>query len=292
VVGLLLGGAIALGVEMRHRRVRSVAEVPALLGLPVVGVLPRPARLLSRHARRAKLRFLWPKSGTRTSRHETRDEGPAAAEAAPEPVEVVAQERSIGDIIRDTRNLEASQVERIPATSASMACVSARRPCAEDGQRRTQLSSTRWRSSSTIPLRAKSERGRCPELAVLNQPFSEQAEAFRAIRSQITAPCGCSATPGRAAAAPAVISPGAEGRQELLRRQHRRLAGRNWAGVPCSIDADLRPPARARDLPPGRPRRALGHPLRALALARHPEVYVCPGSPCCPWGSCPRTRWS
>lgn len=66
VVGLLLGGAIALGVEMRHRRVRSVAEVPALLGLPVVGVLPRPARLLSRHARRAKLRFLWPKSGTRS----------------------------------------------------------------------------------------------------------------------------------------------------------------------------------------------------------------------------------
>ncbi|MFZ4650519.1 MAG: chain length determinant protein EpsF [Rubrivivax sp.] len=66
VVGLLLGGAIALAVEMRHRRVRSVAEVPALLGLPVIGVLPRPARLLSRHARKAKLRFLWQKGASRS----------------------------------------------------------------------------------------------------------------------------------------------------------------------------------------------------------------------------------
>lgn len=61
VLGLLLGGAVGMAVEMRHRRVRSVAEVPQLVGLPVIGVLPRPAGRLSRHAVRARLAFLKPR---------------------------------------------------------------------------------------------------------------------------------------------------------------------------------------------------------------------------------------
>lgn len=110
---------------------------------------------------------------------------PAAAEAAPEPVEVVAQERSIGDIIRDTRNLKASQVERILAYQREHgvrfgeAAVALKMASADDVVYALA-------QQFHYPFASESQRGRCPELVVLNQPFSEQAEAFRAIRSQIT----------------------------------------------------------------------------------------------------------
>ena len=58
VLGLLLGGAVALAVEMRNRRVRSTQEVTLLLGLPVMGVLPRPVGLLTRRSGRTPLEFL------------------------------------------------------------------------------------------------------------------------------------------------------------------------------------------------------------------------------------------
>lgn len=42
VVGLLLGTGIVLGAELRDRRVRDVADVEGLLGLPLIGLLPGP----------------------------------------------------------------------------------------------------------------------------------------------------------------------------------------------------------------------------------------------------------
>ncbi|WP_397533545.1 chain length determinant protein EpsF [Roseateles sp.] len=42
VVGLLLGTGVVLGAELRDRRVRDVADVEGLLGLPLIGFLPGP----------------------------------------------------------------------------------------------------------------------------------------------------------------------------------------------------------------------------------------------------------
>lgn len=41
-VGLLLATGVALAAELRDRRVRDVGDIEGLLGLPVIGVLPRP----------------------------------------------------------------------------------------------------------------------------------------------------------------------------------------------------------------------------------------------------------
>jgi len=59
VTGLLLGVALALVLELRNRRLRTVAEVPGVLGLPVIGILPKPPNLLARRSRKAMLRMMW-----------------------------------------------------------------------------------------------------------------------------------------------------------------------------------------------------------------------------------------
>lgn len=104
---------------------------------------------------------------------------------AAEPLEVLPQERSIGDIIRDTRNLKASQVEKILAYQ--------RRHGVRFGEAAVAL---KMASADDVvyalaqqfqyPFAHGEQRQRCPELVVLNEPFSAQSEAIRAIRSQIT----------------------------------------------------------------------------------------------------------
>jgi capsular polysaccharide biosynthesis protein len=63
--GLVLGVALALVLELRNRRLRTVEEVPAVLGLPVIGVLPKPPGLLARRSRKAMLKLLWSSSALR-----------------------------------------------------------------------------------------------------------------------------------------------------------------------------------------------------------------------------------
>lgn len=57
--GLVLGISLALVMELRNRRLRTLEEVPAVLGLPVIGVLPKPPGLLARRSRKATLKLLW-----------------------------------------------------------------------------------------------------------------------------------------------------------------------------------------------------------------------------------------
>ena len=42
LAGTALGVLLVFGLELRDRRVRSVDDVVASLGLPVLGVMPRP----------------------------------------------------------------------------------------------------------------------------------------------------------------------------------------------------------------------------------------------------------
>lgn len=55
VIGLMLGIGAAFGVEMMDRRLRSPADVGLALGLPVIGVLPKPTAKKNIGRRRAPL---------------------------------------------------------------------------------------------------------------------------------------------------------------------------------------------------------------------------------------------
>ena len=62
-IGLLLALGSALVLELRDRRIRSVADVVAVLGLPVIGVMPKPGakfRMGSKHALTMQQRLLAP----------------------------------------------------------------------------------------------------------------------------------------------------------------------------------------------------------------------------------------
>ena len=95
-----------------------------------------------------------------------------------------APERSIGDILRQTRNLKARQVEKILAYQREHgvrfgeAAVALKLASPDDV---VYALAQQFR----YPYAPEEERERSPELVALNQPFSAQAEAFRALRSQL-----------------------------------------------------------------------------------------------------------
>lgn len=103
-----------------------------------------------------------------------------------EPTEAggVLRDRSIGDIIRDTRNLSAEQVEQILAYQKSKsvrfgeAAIALGFASADDV---LHALATQFH----YPYAAEDQRKTSPELVALNQPFSPQAEVFRGIRSQL-----------------------------------------------------------------------------------------------------------
>jgi len=93
-------------------------------------------------------------------------------------------DRSIGDIIKDTRNLSAEQVQQILAYQ--------REKQVRFGEAAVALG---FVSADDVlfalaqqfhyPYAAEESRSASPELVSLNKPFSVQAEAFRAVRSQV-----------------------------------------------------------------------------------------------------------
>lgn len=100
------------------------------------------------------------------------------------PDQTTVVDRSIGDIIAETRNLSADQVEQILARQ--------RERGERFGEAAIQLG---FASTDDVlfalaqqfhyPYAPEEQRRLSPELVALNQPFSVQAEAFRAIRSQV-----------------------------------------------------------------------------------------------------------
>lgn len=108
---------------------------------------------------------------------------PGAKPAAAAPASTLL-DRSIGDIIGETRNLSAEQVEQILAHQRSHGI--------RFGEAAIQLG---FASTDDVlfalaqqfhyPYAPEEQRKASPELVALNQPFSVQAESFRAIRSQL-----------------------------------------------------------------------------------------------------------
>jgi chain length determinant protein tyrosine kinase EpsG len=148
--------------------------------------------------------------------------------------------RAIGDIIRDTRNLSAQEVEAILVYQR------------EHGVRFGEAAIALKLATSDDVLRALAlqfnyafggeERQRLsPELVALNQPFGHQSEAIRAIRAQIMLRSGADGAGPRVKHAIAVISPDVgDGKTFFCANLAVSLA--QLGARTLVIDADLRGP--------------------------------------------------
>lgn len=150
----------------------------------------------------------------------------------------VTQDRSIGAIISDTRNLSAEQVEKIVAHQR------------QHGVRFGEAAVALGFASTDDVLYALAQQFHYPyaaneaqkgnvELAALNHPFSPQAEAFRALRSQLLMRAFGEDRPKRGALA--IVSPEiGDGRSYFAANLAVTLA--QLGGRTLLIDADMRAP--------------------------------------------------
>lgn len=151
--------------------------------------------------------------------------------------ESMLRDRSIGDLIRDARNLSAEEVERVLAHQR------------EKGVRFGEAAIALGLASEEdvlnalgqqfhYPMATPERRISSPELVVLNQPFSAQAEAMRALRSQVTMRLNQSGAERRALA---LISPqSGDGKTYVAANLAMSLA--QLGGRTLLVDADLRSP--------------------------------------------------
>ncbi len=147
------------------------------------------------------------------------------------------QDRSIGDIIRDARNLTAEEVEQVLSYQREKGVRFGEAAIALGLVSQDEVLSALARQFH-YPLATAEKRNSNPELVSLNQPFSVQAEAFRAIRSQIS----MRTDPTRETAlALAVISP-AVGDGKTYFAANLAIAIAQLGGRTLLVDADLRSP--------------------------------------------------
>ena len=146
-------------------------------------------------------------------------------------------DRPIGDLIRDARNLSAAEVEKVLSYQR------------EHGVRfgeaaiRLGLASpddvlNALAQQFHYPLASAERRIASPELVTLSQPFAVQAEAIRAVRSQVTMRLSKPET-GRKALA--VISP-ASGDGKTYFAANLAVSLAQLGGRTLIVDADLRGP--------------------------------------------------
>lgn len=147
------------------------------------------------------------------------------------------QDRHIGDLIRDARNLSAAEVEQVLRYQR------------DKGMRFGEAAVALGLASPDdvlnalaqqfhYPLATAERRDASPELITLAQPFSVQAEAIRAVRSQVTMRWNKADSPRQALA---VISPGAgDGKTYFAANLAVSLA--QLGGRTLLVDADLRSP--------------------------------------------------
>lgn len=147
-------------------------------------------------------------------------------------------DRSIGDIIAETRNLTAEQVEKILAHQRDSGVRFGEAAIAL-GYASTDDVLFALAQQFHYPYAAEDQRKVSPELVALNEPFSLQAEAFRAIRSQLMMRVFCEQDgPRRAIAA---ISPNSgDGKTFFAANLAVTLA--QLGGRTLLIDADMRGP--------------------------------------------------
>jgi polysaccharide biosynthesis transport protein len=152
-------------LELLDRRVRAFEDVTTAVGLPVLGVMPKPTATFKLGKQRLSLMQQRLVTSCRSTKRvnkmaKFRDSSlhdAAAMRRLPRLrlMHATVHDRSIGAIISETRNLSANRSSRSWRTSAKRASVSARRPSRWVLPARTTCC-LRWPSSSTIRMRLKS----------------------------------------------------------------------------------------------------------------------------------------
>jgi len=170
-------------------------------------------------------------------RDSTLFESPSAAEPIFEKGKVSVHDRAIGEIIRDTRNLTAEQVEQILSRQRE-AHVRFGEAAVALGFVSTDDVLYALAQQFHYPYSPAERREINPELVTLNQPFSVQAEAFRATRSQVIMRLFNEREPHRAVA---IVSPDSgDGKTYFSANLAVTLA--QLGGRTLLVDADLRGP--------------------------------------------------
>jgi protein-tyrosine kinase len=147
------------------------------------------------------------------------------------------QERTIGDIIRDARSLTAAEVEKVLAYQREKGVRFGEAAVALGLASEDDVLSALAKQFH-YPLASAERRVSSPELVTLNQPFSVQAEAIRAARSQVTMRLHGADRPQTALA---VISPeSGDGKTYFAANLAVSLA--QLGGRTLLVDADLRAP--------------------------------------------------
>ena len=162
---------------------------------------------------------------------------PGADTTTPSHANAAVHDRSIGDIIGETRNLTVDQVEKI--------LLYQRQHGVRFGEAAVALGMVTQddvlyalSQQFHYPYAPEERRTISPELVALNQPFSNQAEAFRAIRSQVMRRLYAE---GEMRHPLAVISPNAgDGKTYLAANLAVTLA--QLGGRTLLVDADMRGP--------------------------------------------------
>ena len=151
--------------------------------------------------------------------------------------DTLVQERSIGDIIAELRNLTAEQVEKVLAHQRSHSLRFGESAVALGFASREDVLFA-LSQQFHYPYAPEEQRKASPELVSLNEPFSPRAESFRAMRSQLMMRVF---TEGEAHPAVAVISPdGGDGRTYCAANLAITLA--QLGGRTLLVDADMRSP--------------------------------------------------
>ncbi len=165
-----------------------------------------------------------------------REAEPAAAPRSGRRTETT--DRAIGAIIAEQRGLSPDQIERILAYQRERGLRFGEAAIAL-GFASTEDVLYALSQQFHYPYAAEEQRRASPELIALNQPFSAQAEAFRAVRSQLTMRLAAEAVAERRAIA--VVSPeGQDGKTFFAANLAITLA--QLGGRTLVVDADLRGP--------------------------------------------------
>ena len=249
LLGALLGVGGVLLFELSNRRVRSAQDVSLTLALPLLGQLvPTAQRRFFGGRDRALLAQRRMVGWSRASKE--RGPAPLSTQApalpAPEPIAPVGAggagapvlDRSIGELIAQTCKLKPEDVQRILAQQRKTG-VRFGQAAIELGLAGTDDVLFALAQQYHYPYAAAAQRKLSPELVTLNEPFSSQAETFRAIRSQLMKRVFNDRGGGRRALA--VVSPNAgDGKTFFAANLAITLA--QLGGRTLLIDADLRGP--------------------------------------------------
>ena len=260
VVGLLLGGALAIGsavlIELLDRRVRIAQDMSSSAGLAMLGSLaPTGRRRLFGRGEKATpaQRRMVGLSRAPTSAS-SGNAVPSRLNATEPPVQEVVElsarttitapvlDRSIGELIAESCNLKPEQVDQILALQRKTG-VRFGEAAIELGLANTADVLHALAQQYHYPYAAQAEHKQSPELVTLNDPVSAPSESFRAIRSQVMKRVFNDRTHPRRALA--VVSPNAgDGKTYFAANLAISLA--QLGGRTLLIDADLRGPRQHR----------------------------------------------